>query len=153
MSSRLFQEIREKRGLLYSISSYSSSFTDSGVFGIYAGTGSEEIKELIPVLCDQLNIHTSSFTPDELKRAKAQFKSSLLMGKESTSVRARSNATQKLLYNRIIDDEERMKKINAITLEDLEKARLNIIQSPLTISAIGPIKNLDSHNKILKRFN
>ncbi|MAV82244.1 MAG: peptidase M16 [Pelagibacteraceae bacterium] len=153
MSSRLFQEIREKRGLVYSISSYSSSFTDSGVFGIYAGTGSEEIKELIPVLCDQLNIHTSSFTPDELKRAKAQFKSSLLMGKESTSVRARSNATQKLLYNRIIDDEERMKKINAITLEDLEKARLNIIQSPLTISAIGPIKNLDSHNKILKRFN
>ena len=56
MSSRLFQEIREKRGLVYSISSFSSSYTDTGSFGIYAGTGSKEIKELIPVLCDQLNV-------------------------------------------------------------------------------------------------
>jgi predicted Zn-dependent peptidase len=153
MSSRLFQEIREKRGLVYSISSYSSSFTDSGVFGIYAGTGAEEIKELIPVLCDQLNIDAKTFTPEELKRAKAQFKSSLLMGKESTSTRARSNATQKLLFDRIISNEERMEKINAISLEDLEKARLNILKSALTISAIGPIKNLESSDSILRRFN
>ena len=75
------------------------------------------------------------------------------MGKESTSTRARSNATQKLLFDRIISNEERMEKINAISLEDLEKARLNILKSALTISAIGPIKNLESSDSILRRFN
>ena len=90
MSSRLFQEIREKRGLVYSVSSYTSSFSDSGIFGVYAGTGQKEVKELIPVLCDQLNISAKNFTPEELQRAKAQFKASLLMGQESTSRRCRS---------------------------------------------------------------
>ena len=153
MSSRLFQEIREKRGLVYSISSFSSSYTDTGSFGIYAGTGSKEIKELIPVLCDQLNVDAKSFAPEELQRAKALFKSSLLMGNESTSRRAQMNATQQLLFDRVIPQEERMKKINAITLEDLEKARLKIIESAITISAIGPIENLETLDSISKRLN
>ena len=153
MSSRLFQEIREKRGLVYSISSFSSSYTDTGSFGIYAGTGSKEIKELIPVLCDQLNIDANTFAPEELQRAKALFKSSLLMGNESTSRRAQGNATQQLLFDRVIPQEERMEKINAVTLEDLEKARLNIIKSAITVSAIGPIENLETLESISKRLN
>ena len=76
MSSRLFQEIREKRGLVYSISSYTSSFSDSGIFGVYAGTGQKEITELVPGLCDQLNISAKDFSEEELQRARAQFKSS-----------------------------------------------------------------------------
>ena len=67
MSSRLFQEIREKRGLVYSVSSYTSSFSDSGIFGVYAGTGQKEVKELIPVLCDQLNISAENFKAEELQ--------------------------------------------------------------------------------------
>ena len=153
MSSRLFQEIREKRGLVYSISSFSSSYTDTGNFGIYAGTGSKEIKELIPVLCDQLSIDAKTFAPEELQRAKALFKSSLLMGNESTSRRAQSNATQQLLFNRVIPPAEKMEKINAITLEDLEQARLRIIKSAITLSAIGPIENLENLESISKRLN
>jgi len=153
MSSRLFQEIREKRGLVYSISSFSSSYTDTGSFGIYAGTGAKEIKELIPVLCDQLSVDATTFAPEELQRAKALFKSSLLMGNESTSRRAQTNATQQLLFNRVISQKERMEKINAITLEDLESARLNIIKSAITLSAIGPIENLETLDSISKRLN
>jgi predicted Zn-dependent peptidase len=153
MSSRLFQEIREKRGLVYSISSYTSSFSDSGIFGVYAGTGQKEIKELIPVLCDQLNISAKNFTSEELQRAKAQFKASLLMGQESTSRRCRSNASKYLMHNKIISHEEIISKIDIVQLEDLERARLNILKSNITLSSIGPIKNLESLEDIKKRIN
>ena len=78
MSSRLFQEIREKRGLVYGISSFSSSYSDTGVFGIYCGTGENQIQELIPVLCDELNNSPNSITEKEINRGKAQLKASLM---------------------------------------------------------------------------
>jgi predicted Zn-dependent peptidase len=153
MSSRLFQEIREKRGLVYSVSSYTSSFSDSGIFGVYAGTGQKEVKELIPVLCDQLNISAKNFTPEELQRAKAQFKASLLMGQESTSRRCRSNASKYLMHNKIISHDEIIAKIDAVQFEDLERARLNILKSNITLSSIGPVQDLESLDSIKARFN
>ena len=153
MSSRLFQEIREKRGLVYSVSSYTSSFSDSGIFGVYAGTGQKEVKELIPVLCDQLNISAKNFTPEELQRAKAQFKASLLMGQESTSRRCRSNASKYLMHSKIISHEEIISKIDAVQLEDLERARLNILKSNITLSSIGPVQDLESLDSIKARFD
>ena len=153
MSSRLFQEIREKRGLVYSVSSYTSSFSDSGIFGVYAGTGQKEVKELIPVLCDQLNISAKNFTSEELQRAKAQFKASLLMGQESTSRRCRSNASKYLMHNKIISTEETISKIDAVQLEDLERARLNILKSNITLSSIGPINYLEDIEKIKSRLS
>ena len=153
MSSRLFQEIREKRGLVYSISSYTSSFSDSGIFGVYAGTGEKEIMELIPVLCDQLNTSANDFSEEELQRAKAQFKSSLLMGQESTSTRCRSNASKFLMHNRLISHEEIISQIDQVQLDDLENARKNILKSNITLSSIGPIKNLESLDTIKKRFS
>ena len=153
MSSRLFQEIREKRGLVYSISSYASSFSDSGIFGVYAGTGQKEIMELIPVLCDQLNISAKEFSEEELQRARAQFKSSLLMGQESTSRRCRSNASKYLMHDRIISHEEIIAEIDQVQLEDLERARQNILKSNITLSSIGPIKNLESLDSIKRRLS
>ena len=153
MSSRLFQEIREKRGLVYSVSSYTSSFSDSGIFGVYAGTGQKEVKELIPVLCDQLNISVKNFTPEELQRAKAQFKASLLMGQESTSRRCRSNASKYLMHSKIISHDEIISKIDAVQLEDLERARHNILKSNITLSSIGPVQDLESLDSIKARFN
>ncbi len=153
MSSRLFQEIREKRGLVYSISSYTSSFSDSGVFGVYAGTGQKEVMELVPVLCDQLNIDASTFTLEELQRAKAQFKSALLMGQESTSTRCRSNASKYLMHNRLIPIEEIISEIDSVKLDDLERARKNILKSNITLSSIGPVKNLESLDSIKRRFS
>ena len=153
MSSRLFQEIREKRGLVYSISSYTSSFSDSGIFGVYAGTGQKEVMELVPVLCDQLNIDASQFTTEELQRAKAQFKSGLLMGQESTSRRCRSNASKYLMHNRLISHEEMISEIDNVQLGDLEKARKNILKSNITLSSIGPVKNLESLDSVKRRLS
>ena len=106
MSSRLFQEIREKRGLVYGISSFSASYTDTGIFGIYCGTGEHQITELIPVLCDELNSSPTTITEQEIKRGKAQLKASLMMGRESAFRRCESAARQLLVFNRIIDTNE-----------------------------------------------
>jgi len=104
-------------------------------------------------LCDQLNISAKNFTSEELQRAKAQFKASLLMGQESTSRRCRSNASKYLMHNKIISHEEIISKIDIVQLEDLERARLNILKSNITLSSIGPIKNLESLEDIKKRIN
>ena len=100
MSSRLFQEVREKRGLVYSVYSFSSSYDDSGVFGIYAGTGKEESKTLVPVVCDEIKkILDDGVSEDETKRAKAQLKASILMSMENSSARCERMAQQLMRNN------------------------------------------------------
>ena len=152
MSSRLFQEIREKRGLVYGISSFSSSYSDTGVFGIYAGTGENQIQELIPVLCDELNNSPNSITEKEISRGKAQLKASLMMGRESAFRRCESAARQLLVFDKIIEPSETIKKIDLVSKETVEKIAKKIIDSSITISSIGPIDKLDKLEKIQKRI-
>ena len=153
MSSRLFQEIREKRGLVYGISSFSSSYTDTGMFGIYAGTGESQIKELIPILCDELKKSPTSITDKEINRGKAQLKASLMMGRESAFRRCESAARQLLLFNRVIDPSETIKKIDLVSKDTVKKISNKIVSGPVTISSIGPIKKLETIDKIQKRLN
>ncbi len=153
MSSRLFQEIREKRGLVYGISSFSSSYTDTGVFGIYCGTGENQIRELIPVLCDELNNSPKSITEKEINRGKAQLKASLMMGRESAFRRCESAARQLLVFNRIIEPSETIKKIDTVSKETVEKIAKKIVSGPMTISSIGPLSKLESLDKIQSRIN
>ncbi|HXU58326.1 MAG TPA: pitrilysin family protein, partial [Verrucomicrobiae bacterium] len=87
MSSRLFQEVREKRGLVYSIHTFSSSYSDAGLFGIYAGTGENEVAELMPLVCDELVKLADILEDEELVRARAQLRAGLLMSRESTGSR------------------------------------------------------------------
>ena len=152
MSSRLFQEIREKRGLVYGISSFSSSYTDTGIFGIYCGTGENQITELIPVLCDQLNNSPTTITEQEIKRGKAQLKASLMMGRESAFRRCESAARQLLVFNRVIEPSEILKKIENVNAESVKKIAQLIVSQPLTISSIGPIKKLETLDKIQDRL-
>ena len=121
MSSKLFQEIREKRGLVYSISSFAFSFSDTGLFGVYAGTGEKQIDELIPALCDELKNSPYSISENEIDKGKAQLKASLLMAREKANSRCRTAANQLLYYNRIIEPEEIIEKINSVTKETVEK--------------------------------
>ena len=153
MSSRLFQEIREKRGLVYGISSFSSSYTDTGVFGIYAGTGESQINELIPVLCDELKNSSKNISEKEIMRGKAQLKSSLMMGRESTFRRCESAARQLLVLDRVMDPSEIIKLIDNVSKETVERISNKIVSSPVTISSIGPIKKLENIEKIQKRLN
>ena len=153
MSSRLFQEIREKRGLVYGISSFSSSYTDTGIFGIYCGTGETQIQELIPVLCDELNNSPNSITEKEINRGKAQLKASLMMGRESAFRRCESAARQLLVFNRIIEPSEIIKKIDLVSKETVQNIAKEIVSGPLTISSIGPLSKLEHLDKIQTRLN
>ena len=152
MSSRLFQEIREKRGLVYGISSFSSSYTDTGMFGIYAGTGENQINELIPVLCDELNNSFNLISEKEISRGKAQLKASLMMGRESAFRRCESAARQLLVFNRIIDPAETISQINNVSKETVEKIAKKIVSGSMTISSIGPIQNLEKLDQIQSRL-
>ncbi|WP_259782203.1 M16 family metallopeptidase [Aestuariispira ectoiniformans] len=152
MSSRLFQEVREKRGLVYSIFAYASAFQDSGLFGIYAGTGPDEVPELLPIVCDELVKLPDTITGEELERARAQLKASLLMGMESTSNRADQLGNQMLVYGRPWSMEELIEKIDAVTEDSLAGAAKKLIASKPTLTAIGPLAKLESYDSLLARF-
>ena len=153
MSSKLFQEIRESRGLVYGISSFSSSYTDTGVFAVYAGTGENQIEELIPALCDELKNSPNQISEKEINKGKAQLKASLMMGRESTFRRCESAARQLLVFDRIIEPEELVIKIDEVNKNTVENIAKEILTSPLTIASIGPIKKLENLDKINKRLN
>ena len=138
MSSRLFQEIREKRGLVYSIYSFTSPFKDGGLFGIYAGTGESEAAELMPVVLDELGKVQQHVTEPELARARAQVKASLLMSQESTGSRCEQLARQIQTFNRVISTEEVLGKINAVTEADVRRAAARHFRAAPTLATVGP---------------
>jgi predicted Zn-dependent peptidase len=152
MSSRLFQEIREKRGLAYSVYSFSSSYHDGGIFGIYAGTSEGECAELIPVLCDEIAKVMEKVDEVEVRRAKAQIKASVLMSLESTSSRCEQMARQMLVFGRPIPTEETVAKIEAVDVEAVLACAKRIFASPLTVTALGPVKNIESFEEIAGRL-
>lgn len=138
MSSRLFQEIREKRGLVYTINSFNQVLKHTGVFGIYAGTTPNELNELLPVVVNEIKkLVNDKVTDVELNRAKTQIKASLLMSLESSSTTAEIIARQMLLYNRIIPTEEIVAKIENITKDDLQNIAQKIFSSNPTYTLLG----------------
>ena len=153
MSSRLFQEVREKRGLAYSVYAFNYCNSDSGIFGIYAGTTSDKANKLIEVVGDELIKTTDKITDVELKRSITQYKANLLMMLESTNSRSQKLGNDILCYGRIIDHSEIIEKISAITKKDLTNFAAKVISgSKPTFSAIGKVKGLSNYNKISKKF-
>jgi predicted Zn-dependent peptidase len=143
MSSRLFQEVREKRGLCYSVYAFHWGFSDTGVFGIHAATGGEDLPELVPVILDELKKVADHVDVSEIDRARAQTRAQLLMAQESPAARASQIARQMLLYGRPIPNEELMERLANLTpqrLTDLA-GRLFFDTQP-TLSAIGPLDQL-----------
>jgi predicted Zn-dependent peptidase len=142
MSSRLFQEIREKRGLVYSIYSFTAPAMDGGLFGIYAGTGEEEARELVPVTLEELRRVQVDANEDELRRARAQVKAGLLMSLESTGSRCEQLARQLQVFGRIIPVAETVAKIDAVTLADVRRAASRIFRGRPTLAAMGPAEQV-----------
>lgn len=138
MSSRLFQEVREKRGLVYSIYSFNTAFRDTGLFGIYAGTGEQQVQELLPTIKDVLENFSKSLEDKELTRSKAQFKAGILMALESTSARCEQLAQHMMIYKRHITPQEVIEKVNAVTREDLVRVLPNLMKKTPTFAALGP---------------
>jgi predicted Zn-dependent peptidase len=153
MSSRLFQEVREKRGLVYSIYSFASSFEDGGIFGIYAGTSRDEVRELLPIICSELQKLTDRIDDSEVARARSQLKASTLMALESTTSRSEQVARQLQIFDRIVPVEEVIKNIEKVDPAALKNIITRLLESELTFAALGPIQNVEEFNIIKKRLN
>ncbi len=152
MSSRLFQEIRENRGLVYSIHSFAAPYADGGLFGVYAGTGEEEVRELVPVLCDELMASTAKLEPGELERAKAQLKAALLMSMENPSGRAEQLGQQILLFGHPLAPEDIIAHVEAVNEDAVRDVAIRMLTSPPTIAAMGPLGALESDEAIRQRL-
>jgi predicted Zn-dependent peptidase len=152
MSSRLFQEIREKRGLVYSIYSFASAYHDGGQFGIYAGTDPERIEELLPVVAEQMLNVTNDVTEDELKRAKAQLRASLFMAQESTMARAERLAYNQLMYQRFVTNEETIKKVEAVNIADIKRVMTRVLETRPVSGFVGPLTKVPAGDMIAKMF-
>ena len=143
MSSRLFQEIREKRGLAYSVFSNTQSFSDTGVFSIYLGTGQDDVKKLVPVLRDEIKKVTEKVSEDEIKRARAQIKASLLMSLESPGSRCAQSARQIMVYGRPLTTSEIIAKVEDVDAKGITRVAQRIFASAPTLAALGEDKSLD----------
>lgn len=153
MSSRLFQEIREKRGLVYSIYSSHASYHDDGQFEIYAGTGPEKLNELVPVVCSEIiRVMNEPITEAELNRAKAQIKAGILMSRESMLSRANRQAKYLINFNRAPDITYLISQIDAVTVYSVQKIAQRIFTGKPTLAALGPIKGLEDYEKIRERL-
>jgi predicted Zn-dependent peptidase len=143
MSSRLFQEVREKRGLAYSIYSFSHSYSDGGIFGIYAGTGAEEAAELLPVIREELRQLVAGLSSEELARARAQLKAGLLMSLEGTTARCEQQASHMLIHGRPLDPQELVGHIDAVDEDAVVRVAKRIIAGKPTLAALGPVGKLE----------
>jgi len=152
MSSRLFQEVREKRGLAYSIFSFHSTHKDTGLFGIYTGTGPNDTEELMPVLCDEILRIGDDLTEDEIQRAKVQIKSSLVMGRESMMRRANQQAKYLIQRDAIIDHQKIITEIDAIDLSAVKNAAQKLFSSKPTLCALGPLDAMPTYDDIAARL-
>ncbi|MBB4253071.1 putative Zn-dependent peptidase [Rhizobium sp. BK008] len=143
MSSRLFQEVREFRGLCYSVYAFHWGFSDTGILGIHAATGGENLPELLPVIIDELHKSTDAIHQKEIERARAQIRAQLLMGQESPAARAGQIARQMMLYGRPISNPEMMERLEGITIERLTDLAGRLFYDTVpTLSAIGPLEQL-----------
>lgn len=129
MSSRLFQKIREERGLAYSVYSYGTAFLEGGLFTIYAGTTKESYKEVLEIIKNEFNdIRENGITESELQKSKNQFLSMLTFSLESSKGKMSRMANSYLLYDKVIDIDEIIEKIEKITLEDIKKTAEYLFQ-------------------------
>ncbi len=140
MSSRLFQEIREKRGLAYSVSSYYHTNRLGGLFGVYSGTTAKESNHVIELILKELNtIRENGLKPDELERAKMQLRTSLFLELESTMVRASRNALYDFYYNRFLTPDEINYSVQSIINDRIIRLANEIFDPKYyTLTVVGP---------------
>jgi predicted Zn-dependent peptidase len=153
MSSRLFQEVREKRGLCYSIYAFHWGFSDTGMFGVHAATGPDDVAELMPVMLGELERAAHDIEARELDRARAQLRAGLLMTLESPTARAGQLARQILLFGRHIPTTELVAKVDAISVSEVRKLAEDIFTgSKPTVSAVGALDHMMDHDAIARRL-
>jgi predicted Zn-dependent peptidase len=139
MSSRLFQKIREERGLCYSIFAQSAAYEDTGQITLYAGTSKDEIGELTSLTLEELKRTAEDMTEAEVTRARAQLKAGLLMGLESPSNRAERSARLLAVWGRVPGVDEAVAKIDAVSLADVRAYAEAMTRSRAALALYGPV--------------
>ncbi len=152
MSSRLFQEIREKRGLAYAIHSYLTSYKDTGLLGIYVGTSGDHVRDVVGLIFDELLRMTNvSLTERELHSARELVKGNFLLSMESTDNRMTRLATNEIAFGKHIPPEEVVRQIDCVTAEEIRTLAGEMFNpSAIGLAAIGPIAEKDLTLSILK---
>jgi predicted Zn-dependent peptidase len=153
MSSRLFQDIRETRGLAYSIYAFHSAYRDTGAFGVYAGTDPRKTKELALLTLDVLERAAEELTQAEIRRAKAQSKMALLSAQEAAAPRASFMARSLLAYGRVLSREELTGRIERLSVEEVRAAGRALLRTPMAVAAVGPLKKLPAMRDLAKHLH
>ncbi len=152
MSSRLFQEVREVRGLAYSIYSFTSAYGDGGLFGVYAGTGEDEAEELLSVVCDEFHKLSRGLEPEEIARAIAQLRAGVLMARESSLSRCERLAHQILVFGRPLGSDEIIARIEAVDEAALLRLSARLLESRPTLAALGPVGRVEPFERLAARL-
>ncbi|MCA1713009.1 MAG: insulinase family protein [Actinobacteria bacterium] len=144
MSSRLFQEVREKRGLAYSVYSYASSHADTGSFGVYAGCAPGKVDEVLD-LCraGMAEVAEHGITDEELRRAKGQMRGSMVLGLEDTGSRMSRLGKAELVHGELLEVDEVLARVDAVTLDDVREVGADVLTRPLSLGIIGPFGDRD----------
>ena len=153
MSSRLFQEARERRGLCYAIHAFASGLTDSGMFAIYAACGPDRADQLLAVIrAELLRAADTGFSEDEIGRVRAQVKMGLLAGLESGSARAEQLARHVLIHGRPLSTEELIERVECVTAADLRRQAELLLGSPISLATVGPILRVAKFDSLAAKF-
>jgi len=140
VSSRLFQEIREKRGLAYAIYSFIASYLDTGLWAVYAGTSKKRVGEVIELIIGEMKGLKETITDTELKRAKDQIKGNLILGLESTNNRMQNIARQEIYYGEYISPKETIRRIDAVSLTQTQELAERLMKSDrVALTVLGPV--------------
>lgn len=144
MSSRLFQEIREKRGLAYSVYSYTSQYADSGMFAVYAGCAPGKVDEVLRIARAELaRVADEGLTDVEVVRGKGMTKGSLVLGLEDTGSRMSRIGKGELLYGDVLTVDDLLGRIDAVTVDDVRAVAADLLHRPMHLAAVGPFGGHD----------
>ncbi|TCN43091.1 putative Zn-dependent peptidase [Kribbella orskensis] len=139
MSSRLFQEVREKRGLAYSVFTFGSAYADTGMVGVYAGCLPKKAPEVLEVVRAELaTIAKGTITPDELLRGKGQMRGSVVMGLEDTGAKMTRIAKAELVYGELPTVDDILARIDAVTLDDVADLAAELYAGEQALTVMGP---------------
>jgi predicted Zn-dependent peptidase len=144
MSSRLFQEVREKRGLAYSVYSYASSHADTGMFGVYAGCAPGRVQQVLDLCRSELAlVADKGITAEELRRSKGQMRGSMVLGLEDTGSRMSRLGKGELVHGELLSVDEVLARIDAVTLEEVHEVAADVLNRPLSLGVLGPFADHD----------
>jgi len=142
MSSRLFQEIREKRGLAYSVYSYHSQYAEAGLFAAYAGTTPARAREVLDILREQLgDVADGALSEEEFERAKGHMKGSLVLSLEDPAGRMSRLGKSEISHGEILTVNQILQRIEAVTLDDARRVAKRVLSQPLALAMLGPFKS------------